>query len=263
MTRTAWNAFSTVRDEFKTWVSQLDRSLPKLRAIQQTLVDSRPGTGFTVETPVVYNEALDDLGPESEPHLILVADNPGRREQAAMNRRYLVGPSGKLADGFFRSHPELGIDFYKNVIILNKTPIHTPRTAELRELMRLGGPEIAKAVVESQRKMADLIYRVHIALGSAQLWIIGYSELGKGKLFETFSDALARTYGADAGRGGVAGNIFLFRHFSMNQFSADIRKRTMEGESSGAALQRIGSYYRNRELGTRYPIFMHGIVDGV
>jgi len=264
MTGIAWNAFSETRDELKTWVNELDRSLPNLRAAQQALVDSRPSASFTIETPVVYNAALDDLGPDSEPRLILVADNPGRREQAAMNRRYLVGPSGKLADGFFRAHPELGIDFYRNVLILNKTPIHTPRTAELRELMRLGGPDVAKAITDSQRRMADLIHRFHLALGSAQLWIIGYSELGKGKLFETFSDALANAYGADAGSAGAADNIYLFRHFSMNQFSADIRKRTLEGESCGEALQRIGSYYRERELGTRYPIFMHAaVVDRV
>ncbi len=263
MTRTAWDAFSSARDEFKAWVSGLASSLPSLRAAQQALVDSRPGAGFTVETPVVYNEALDDLAPDSEPRLILVADNPGRREQAATNRRYLVGPSGKLADGFFRAHPELGIDFYRNVVILNKTPIHTPRTAELRELKRLGGPDIAKAIVDSQRRMAELIHRFHVALGSAQLWIIGYSELGKGKLFETFSDALAKAYAADKAGIEAAGNMYLFRHFSMNQFSADIRKRTKEGESSTDALQRIGTYYRERELGTRYPIFMHDALRDV
>jgi hypothetical protein len=260
MTRTAWDGFSAARDEFRTWVDELDKSLPNLRAAQQALVDSRPSASFTVETAVVYNKALDELGPEAEPRIILVADNPGRREQVAMNRRYLVGPSGKLADGFFRAHPELGIDFYRNVLILNKTPIHTPRTAELRELMRLGGPDIAKAIVESQQRMASLIHRFHLALGSAQLWIIGYSELGKGKLFEPFSAAMARAYGEDKSSIAAAANIFLFRHFSMNQFSADIRKRTMEGENSGEALRRIGSYYRERELGTRYPIFMHGPV---
>jgi len=256
MTRTAWNVFSAARDELRSWVGELDRSLPNLRALQQALVDSRPSASFTVETPVVYNAALDELGPDSEPGLILVADNPGRREQAAMNCRYLVGPSGKLADGFFRAHPELGIDFYRNVLILNKTPIHTPRTAELRELMRLGGPDIAKVVVESQYRMANLIHRIHLALESAQLWIIGYSELGKGKLFEPFSTAMAKEYGADTSSVAAAGNIFLFRHFSMNQFSADIRMRTIQGESTGDALQRIGSYYRERELGTRFPVFM-------
>jgi hypothetical protein len=246
MTPSAWQEFYAARKAYASYTANLEASLPDLISCQQRLVDHREGASFTVETGVVYNRSLDEVGPEDDIRLILVADNPGRREQAAENRRYLVGPSGKLAAGFFLNHPELGIDFRRQVLILNKTPIHTPRTAELRELARLGGPGIAAAIYASQAAMAGLIRRFHQALGAIPLWIIGYSELGKGGLFEPFSRALRMEYPpGDA----LAENIFLFRHFSMNQFSADIRKKNQPGEVMAETLSRVGRAYRRRILG--------------
>jgi hypothetical protein len=242
-----WAGFCAVRDEYRTLVAELDKSLPQLGRLQQRLVDERGGGTFKVETPVVYNAALDGADSDYEPKIILVADNPGRREQAADQRRYLVGPSGKLADGFFRSRPELGIDFRRNVLILNKTPIHTPRTAELRELAILGGAKIAAAIEESQIAMVGIIRKFHLALsGRPKLWIIGYSEMGPGKLFGRFSTALGAAYPPED---PLRNSILLFRHFSMNQFSVDIRKRTIEGEALEATLDRVGSDYRKRILG--------------
>ncbi|MDR1636614.1 MAG: hypothetical protein LBR93_04680, partial [Treponema sp.] len=112
----AFAAFAAARDRYREEVSALERKFPGLGKLQQELVDRRPGPAYLVETPLVYNGALDELGPGDRVRLILVADNPGRREQAAENRRYLVGPSGKIAEGFFRNTPELGIDFRRNVV---------------------------------------------------------------------------------------------------------------------------------------------------
>jgi hypothetical protein len=255
MNAAAWTAFSAARDRCRAYVARLAAELPELAAVQQRLVDNREGGTFRVETPVVFNAALDDVRPEDDVRVVLVADNPGRREQAAENRRYLVGPSGKLADGFFRARPELGIDFRRSVVILNKTPIHTPRTVELRALAELGGERVARAIAESQEEMADLIAEFHRALSlgreaPAELWIIGYSEMAKGKLFEPFTRALNRIYGPDAGADRLpAGSVRLFRHFSMNQFSVDIRKRALPGESVEATLARVGAEYRLRVLG--------------
>jgi hypothetical protein len=251
MTPAAFAAFSAFRADYRAYCAALAEALPGLGAAQQRLVDERAGGAFPVETPVVYNGALDDVGPDAEVRIVLVADNPGRREQAAANRRYLVGPSGKIADGWFRAHPELGVDFRRGVVILNKTPIHTPRTAELRELAASGGPEIAAAIAASQLKMVELIAacRRALAAGGAPvpaLWIIGYSEMGPRGLFAPFSAALTAAYAADpAGRAGVR----LFRHFSMNQFSVDVAKRRLDGEALDAALERIGTDYRRRVLG--------------
>jgi hypothetical protein len=183
---------------------------------------------------------------EDEIKLILVADNPGRREQAAQNRRYLIGPSGKIAQNFFMNNPFLGIDFRKNVIILNKTPIHSARTVELKELVRLyEDVSFKNALEESQRIMAGLLLEFHNALG-AKIWITGYSEMKKGGVFEVYTENLKemRAQTPDFNE-----NVFLFRHFSMNQFTADLKKQALENEPLEKSLQRIGAAYRQRILG--------------
>jgi hypothetical protein len=209
-------------------------------------VNRRAGPAYTVETPIVYNEALDAVTPGSDIRFILVADNPGRREQAAENRRYLVGPSGKIADKFFRENPGLGIDFRQNVLILNKTPIHTPRTAELAELCRLGGGAVAEAVAASQEAMALLLSAFHKALAPIPVWIIGYSEMRTGGIFETYTETIRSWYNCRPKR---RAELFFYRHFSMNQFTIDLRRKTLPEESAADALIRIGTAYRKRILG--------------
>ncbi|MDR2479782.1 MAG: hypothetical protein LBD48_10790 [Treponema sp.] len=263
MKRRAWSTFVKLRDEYRLSVERFRRRLPKLRGLQQKLADTRAGGAYTVETPVVYNTALDDVTSASDIRLILVADNPGRREQAAENRRYLVGPSGKIAGKFFCDNPSLGIDFGKNVIILNKTPVHTPRTMELRELCRrAAGPErnaLEKVLEESQREMARLLFEFHKALAPAPVWIIGYSEMKKGGIFETYTVTLRelyspcfqnrRTGGARTDIASLSGQLLLFRHFSMNQFTIDLKQRAAPQKSIAENLADIGSAYRERILG--------------
>jgi hypothetical protein len=283
MNRRAWRAFTAARDQYRDFAGVLERQLPELRALQQELVNRRQGPAYTVETPVVYNQALEDVKSGDDIRLILVADNPGRREQAAENRRYLVGPSGKIAEKFFRDNPALDIDFRRQVIILNKTPIHTPRTAELRELARLSGGEsaVASGIVESQRVMARLIREFHRALsldktpaGFVPVWIIGYSEMKKGGIFEAFTETLRELYAPPVIPGSAPPTktpakgrdregrengdrpteppgdwLFLFRHFSMNQFTIDLRQKAAAEEPVAEALTRIGAAYRERILG--------------
>jgi hypothetical protein len=238
-----WKKFAAARNRYRESVEQLSRSLPNLRQIQQKLVDIRSGPSYTVETPVVYNEALDETNPKDEINLILVADNPGRREQAAENRRYLVGPSGKIAERFFREEPSLGIDFRKNVLILNKTPIHTPRTAELRELCFLGGPDISATIIQSQLIMVKILEEFYQALAPVPVWIIGYSEMKKRGVFEAYTEALKKTSVV------LGEELFFYRHFSMNQFTIDLHKQAKRGETVARTLVRIGTAYRERVLG--------------
>jgi hypothetical protein len=238
-----WKKFAAARDRYRESVEQLSRSLPNLRQIQQKLVDTRSGPSYTVETPVVYNEALDETDPRDEIKLILVADNPGRREQAAENRRYLVGPSGKIAQRFFLEEPSLGIDFHKNVLILNKTPIHTPRTAELRKLCLLGGPAVSAAITQSQLGMVKILEEFYQALAPVPVWIIGYSEMKKRGVFEAYTEALKKTPAA------LSAELFFYRHFSMNQFTIDLYKQAKRGETTPKTLDRIGTAYRKRVLG--------------
>jgi len=251
LNRGEWNRFVKARDRFRRTIDELARSLPKLKGIQQKLADSRADgkASYTVETPVVYNSALDEITSGDEIKLILVADNPGRREQAAENRRYLVGPSGKIAKKFFLDNPALGVDFSKNVIILNKTPIHSPRTTELRELCRMeaqtGRCSISNALEESQRTMASLLLEFHEALNTS-VWITGYSEMKKGGIFQVYTESLKELY---AGREEMYKQIYFYRHFSMNQFTIDLKQQSLPGETLEKSLRRIGDAYRLRILG--------------
>ncbi|MDR2953149.1 MAG: hypothetical protein LBU82_07905 [Treponema sp.] len=251
MNRGAWNRFVKARERFCLVTKEIGRSLPELKNIQQKLADGRGGknAAYVVETPVVYNGDLEKITASDDVKMILVADNPGRREQAAENRRYLAGPSGKIAETFFRRNPELGIDFRKNVVILNKTPIHAPRTVELRELCRLyektGKRSLAAVLDESQRTMAALLAEFHAALG-VQVWIIGYSEMRKGGIFEVYTEVLKSLY---ADKNQMREQLFFFRHFSMNQFTVDLNRQALPGETVSKSLMRIGASYRKRVLG--------------
>ncbi|GHV77647.1 hypothetical protein AGMMS49942_24680 [Spirochaetia bacterium] len=238
-----WKQFSAAREHYREVVDQLRLQLPKLGSFQQKLVDTRSGPAYTVETPIVYNEALDDVEPKDDIKLILVADNPGRREQAAENRRYLVGPSGKITERFFREEPSLGIDFRKNVLILNKTPVHTPRTVELRELCRLGGAALETVIAQSQLTMVGILEEFYHALAPIPVWVIGYSEMKKRGIFEVYTDALRKAPSA------LFDQLFFYRHFSMNQFTIDLHKQAKQGETTGQTLERIGRAYRERVLG--------------
>ncbi|MCL2801619.1 MAG: hypothetical protein FWD28_07685 [Treponema sp.] len=258
MTQSSWKNFVKTKNVFLKYTEELSLSLPNLRSIQQKFADSRSEASYTVETPVVYNSALDKISINDEIKLILVADNPGRREQAAENRRYLVGPSGKIADKFFRETPSLGIDFYKNVIILNKTPIHSPRTIELRELCRIENNKkiphkgdkgdqiesIQKALNESQVVMASLLNDFYKAL-NCPVWITGYSEMKKGGIFEIYTEELKKLCTKNI---EFNNNLFLYRHFSMNQFTIDLKKQALQGETASKTLKRIGKAYREKFL---------------
>jgi hypothetical protein len=251
MEKNAWTKFQKERDKFRDITETLAKSIPQLKNFQQNLADNRSkneNSAYKVETPVVYNLALNDITVNDEIKLILVADNPGRREQAIENRRYLVGPSGKIAEKFFRDNPALGIDFRRNVIILNKTPIHTARTVELRSLCNLeietGTNLISACIIESQKLMAHLLFEFHEALGT-QVWITGYSEMKKGGIFEAYTETLKELYSSDHDK---LMQLFIYRHFSMNQFTIDLKQQAIPGENVKKTLNRIGAAYRKRIL---------------
>ncbi len=230
--------FALLREEFRARVQDWMTAWPGLAAAQTALARAN-GYDYALETPIVYNRALDTLVPGRAPRIVLVADNPGLNEQRAEKRAYLVGQSGRLAEGFFSR--ELGLDFRADAIILNKTPVHTPKTKELAGLL----PGFAPLLEESQRYMAGLALRVAAVL-DADIWIIGYSELGPRGLFRIWADAFRAGLPAS---GLSPERILVFRHFSMNQFSADYYRNRRPDEEPMQALRRIGSAYRRDKLG--------------
>ncbi|MDR2659066.1 MAG: uracil-DNA glycosylase family protein [Spirochaetaceae bacterium] len=240
MKQAEYKAFCECKNKFKAIIEDIQKELPDLQEIQQRLMGDLQG--YTVRTPVVYNEALDDVTENDDIRLILIGDNPGRREQE--KRRYLVGPSGKIAESFFER--TLSIDFRKNIIILNKTPVHTPRTAGLKELCRVGGEKLKLVIDDSQIKMARLAADFFCAL-HVPIWICGYSEMKKNGIFESYTAALRGLI-----LSGIVdkNSVYIYRHFSMNQFTIDLRQK-MQKYASGAVetLRRIGTEYREKILG--------------
>jgi hypothetical protein len=254
----AYAAIAAARESFRSLVDEWNRQNPYLLEAEERLREKQGYADYRVETPIVYNRALDDITEGDAVRVILVADNPGKNEQLAANNRYLVGQSGKIAEGWFRR--ELGIDFRREVVILNKTPVHTPKTAELGMLPRQAGIHADRAqalVTGSQRAMAEIAWGLYTALRGADeprsgslwpvLWISGVGELKRGGIFEMYRDELCRRF-AKAG-GDALGGVWAFNHFSMNQFAVELKRKARPGKPLIEELARIGRENRARVFG--------------
>jgi hypothetical protein len=250
MTGQAYATLDSIRGEFRGLVKKWNDANPYLLEAEERVREKMGYDDYRVETPIVYNRALDGIMPSDDIKLIVVADNPGKKEQLAINNRYLVGQSGKLAEGWMRR--ELGVDFRKEVVILNKTPVHTPKTAELALLRKSAGiksDRLEALLAGSQSAMADLAWRLYLALreGGTSMWISGLGELRKGGLFEIYRDELARRL-AKASPEERAG-VWAFNHFSMNQFAIEVKKKARPGRPLAGELARIGGENRGRVFG--------------
>lgn len=237
-----WKRFVALRDSFKNHCARWAAALPGLGEAQAEMLISLGQDPYPIETPVVYNRALDELGPEADIAWIVVADNPGRREQEACSQRYLVGLSGKAAENFFRR--ELNLDFRSQAIVINKTPVHSAKTVQLKKLLSLY-PGLLPTLRESQTFMATLVPQLQKALG-ARVWVMGLSELGPRGLFKTWTESLLDAYKDEA---ELFRNLYLFNHFSMGSFATDLKKRRRPGEETSRAVLRIGAENRARVLG--------------
>jgi len=250
MTKKQYDEVDAIRHEFRDYAALLDARAPWLSGLQEALRISLGYDDYRIETPVVYNEALDDLGLDDKPRFIVVADNPGKNEQKAANRRYLVGQSGKLAQGWFLR--ELGMDFRATSLIINKTPIHTPKTAEIGALRRLAAGVSAKRLAEldslldeSQRTMAGFAFRLHSCLGGI-LWVSGYGEIKPKGLFAAWAEETTRLYGNASP--SLREKVWVFRHFSMNQFAIEYKQFQGMGADPMEQLAFIGRANRRRIL---------------
>ena len=244
MTEKQYQAFCQFREQMKSacdeWKSLADELYPLQK--ESALKDTPP---YPLETSVVYNRDYDNITQESNIKLIVIGDNPGKEEQLSSNNRYLVGQSGRIAEGFFRRNPELLTDFRINTVILNKTPVHTAKTSHLKYLSLHGSDRIKKLLIESQIRMAQLAAELHQNLETAQLWLVGYAELkGKG-LFLQYRDELLRCYrNNDESMKKSWNRVFVFQHFSMNRFLIDLSKKRLPQENLQQAICRIGTEHR-------------------
>jgi len=78
MTEGQFSEFAILREGFRDYVASLSAGTPWLGDLQERLRVSRGYDDYRIETPVVYNEALDELGPTGSPRFIVVADTPGK-----------------------------------------------------------------------------------------------------------------------------------------------------------------------------------------
>jgi len=240
-----YKEFDKLRRDFRDRVQVWSDAVPDLRGFQERLRKARGYDDYEVETPVVYNRAFDDLDKKSRPRWILIADNPGKNEQKQANLRYLVGQSGRLAEGFFRR--ELGSDFRRDVIIINKTPIHTPKTAELALLRGLDeSGAVSRLMEESQRWMARFARALHKALG-IPVWISGRSELKPRGIFAPWFEEFSLLYRKAPSQ--ARDEVLVFNHFSMNQFSIELRRKRDPSVPLLEELRRIGTENRKAVFG--------------
>lgn len=244
MTESQFSAFCEFRTWYASWCKVLfDELVAELRPLQieAAKIDS---LDYPLENPVVYNSALDSVEKNDEIRIVLVGDNPGKDEQLSKNRAYLVGLSGKIAANFFVQNPELKIDFRKNVVILNKTPIHSAKTRHLRFICSKS-PRIQTVIAESQIVMAQKTAELACAL-DCSLWLVGYSELKKNGIFAPYRTALLESF-----RGNEFERVRVFRHFSMNCFLKEVRsfEKNAPNEKTSEILEKIGQNHRKEIFG--------------
>jgi hypothetical protein len=226
MSENQWKCFEKFRDEMKSLCKKWSQFGGILYPLQNSLAQNEKKP-YAVQNSVVYNSDYDRVQKSDEILYIVVGDNPGKEEQMQKNLRYLVGQSGRLAEGIFRRNAELGADFRKNVIVLNKTPVHTAKTVQLKTLEKNGGAKIQALLRETQIKMAELCFFLHDGLAEnsadekkTRLWLVGYSEMKKNGIFSCFRDELFKLY-----RGKNSWQkVFVFQHFSMNCFQHELNQ---------------------------------------
>lgn len=238
MTNFQWECFNKFRNTFKDMVTQWNNQAKSLIIVQEKAMEFFKNVDYELQTPIVYNTALDEITQNDEIKLIVIGDNPGKDEQLTKNQKYLVGQAGKLGNNFFKNHEELGIDFRKNVIILNKTPIHSAKTNQLKKFATFGGKEIENLIKETQIWMAQETAKLHQNLlkGSEnkdypQLWLVGYSELKEKGIFTEYKNELKKQYQTSEEAKNAWDNVFVYQHFSMNRFSIDLKEFSTENKN--------------------------------
>jgi hypothetical protein len=241
MTNLQWDYYIDFCDRFKRKICEWNEHAKILMNVQSAAIDFFENAKYELQTPIVYNTALDEITKNDDIKLIVIGDNPGKDEQLLQNQKYLVGQAGKLGNNFFAKNSELQIDFRKNVIILNKTPIHSAKTNHLKRFSsfdKTNSALIEDLLKETQLWMAKETALLHKNLLNEskskdfpQLWLVGYSELKEKGIFTEYKNALKNEYLENGKFEESWENVFVFQHFSMNRFSIDLNNYKKENEN--------------------------------
>lgn len=229
--------FSSLAEEFRNRIKEWDGIYP-LRELS-----CFKNLDYRLFRTVVYNSQLDRINPQ-EIKVILVGDNPGMEEQK--QNAYLVGKSGRMADNFFTEN--YGYDFYRNVLIMNKTPLHTKSTSQLAGINR----KYPGFIRETQEYMAGLIFSLAETL-NVPVFVTGFAgcRTPDGKWLKTsaagkpLSTQTAPWFFSELKRKFLQRKdlLFLFKHFSYGNFSRDLNPLLKEGMKVQDAVKKIGSEY--------------------
>lgn len=215
MTDFQWETFCKFKTDFIKKIAEWNKFSEELKFLQKKSNIEFKIPEYSIETPIVYNSALENFTKSDEIKIICVGDNPGKNEQLEKNQKYLIGQAGKLAENFFKNHSELNIDFRKNVIILNKTPIHSAKTGQLKQIIKDSSKELKEIFTESQIWMAEKTANLSNILNS-KIFLVGYSELKQNGIFQDYKKSLKKSV-------KNLNQILVFQHFSMNRFSIDLK----------------------------------------
>lgn len=209
----------------------------KQKEVEKILKSLRTWIDDLKKKDLIINEDWKNINAEKI-KLIIVGDNPGNEEEK--ERKYLIGPSGKQLRNFIRE--KLKIDVNTEVVYLNKTPIHTKSTNELENY------KDQELLNKTLKRMAEDIVAIHVALNginkNIQLWIIGKSQLKKGKIFETFSDSILSSY-STSGHEKLFKNLMVYSHFSYGNFHQELNKLPQNMKTK-EKLSKIGRENRDK-----------------
>ena len=227
MTKEQFKKFCSFRDEFRKQTALWNEEYNK---VLKEKIESLSGCEIT--NSFIYNEKLDEINENDNIKYIWIQDNPGYNEM--LQNRYAVGASGKAGQNFMKNEG-LAEDFDREVIVLNKSPIHTKVTAVLSKLKNR---EIQD---ETQRYMAKAIFTVY-NIFECDLWILGISNL-KG-IFGTFSKDMEKLYKNSA----LNKKMFLYYHFSQGQFKKayNLEANTLGTDDPDKILESIGIKNRKK-----------------
>ena len=227
MTKEQFKKFCSFRDGFKKQTALWNK---EYNGVLREKIEAL--SGYEITDSFIYNEKLDEINENDNIKYIWIQDNPGYNEM--LQSRYAVGASGKAGQNFMKS---MGLvrDFDKEVIILNKSPVHTKVTAVLSKLKNR---EIQN---ETQKYMADAAFTVQ-NIFKCDLWILGISNL-KG-IFGTFSENMENLYKSSS----LNKKVFLYYHFSQGQFKKAYNSagKTLETDDTDKILKSIGTENRKK-----------------